>query len=92
MATQMIRGFINKRLPLNIIRNVSTQGKKQSEKLPYYYDMPGNKLNPHTYFYRVLGIPFLKVSVMMLGTYFGMQYLWEYMDKEDNKNIENVTD
>lgn len=92
MATKMIRVFINKRFSLSIIRKVSTQENKQSEKLPYYYDIPGNKLNPHTYFYRVLGIPFLKVGAMMLGTYFGMGYLWEYMEKEDNKNNENSTD
>lgn len=64
-----------------------TSNKKLDEgKRLYYYEEPGNTMNPHTYFYRVLAVPFLKFCGVMIGTYYLMDGLWYYMEsnyKED---------
>lgn len=53
----------------------------------YYYEQPGNKLNPHTYFYRVLAVPFLKFCGIMIGTYYGMCGMYSLLE---NASIEET--
>ncbi|KAG7812294.1 hypothetical protein KL921_001526 [Ogataea angusta] len=45
-------------------------------------------LNPHSYFYKVLAVPLLKVGAVSLGTFYGLRYLWRYLedDEKDNKS------
>lgn len=66
------------------------QGKQDDtevEKL-YYYEIPGNKLNPHSYFYRVLAVPYLKFCGIIIATYYGMTGLWQYLEWQEEKNAE----
>lgn len=51
----------------------------------YYYEMPGNQLNPHSYFYRVLAVPYIKFCGVIIATYYGMSGLWEYLDSRDRR-------
>lgn len=61
---------------------------KGSEKAKYYYEIPGNKLNPHTYFYRVLAVPYLKFCGMFMITYYSLNGLWGYLESEANSAVE----
>lgn len=64
----------------------NTTQKVENQGNLYYYEIPGNKLNPHTYFYRVLAVPFLKFCGVMLVTYYGMNGLWGYLeDRSEEK-------
>lgn len=45
-----------------------------------YYEQRGNKMNPHTYFYRALAVPFMKFSGVMILTYYGMCGLYTLLD------------
>lgn len=56
--------------------------KKVNEDAKFYYEIPGNKLNPHTYFYRVLAIPYLKFCGMFMVTYYSLNGLWGYLESE----------
>lgn len=57
------------------------KGKTDGEvNKKYYYEIPGNKLNPHSYFYRVLAVPYMKFCGVIIATYYGMSGLWEYLD------------
>ncbi|KAG4408534.1 hypothetical protein JTP64_001840 [Candida tropicalis] len=40
------------------------------------------KINPHSVFYRQFAKPFTKICVISIGTYYGLIYLWEYLEKE----------
>ena len=66
---------------------------KQNKPL-YYYEEDGNTMNPHTYLYRVLAVPFLKFCGVMIGTYYGMNGIWWYLENSSNdkevKEEENV--
>lgn len=66
-------------------KSVNPQGESSadSQKKLYYYDMPGNSLNPHTYFYRVLAVPYLKFCGMIIGTYYLMCGVWYLLDKDE---------
>lgn len=48
----------------------------------YYYEIPGNKLNPHNYFYRVLAVPYIKFCGIIIITYYTLNGLWEYLDSQ----------
>lgn len=37
-------------------------------------------MNPHTYFYRALAVPFMKFSGVMILTYYGMCGLYTLLD------------
>ncbi|KAG7870590.1 hypothetical protein KL916_004932 [Ogataea parapolymorpha] len=40
-------------------------------------------LNPHSYFYKVLAVPLLKVGVVSLGTFYGLKFLWQYLEDDE---------
>ncbi|RCK54335.1 hypothetical protein Cantr_04080 [Candida viswanathii] len=40
------------------------------------------KISPHSVFYRQFAKPFTKICVISIGTYYGLIYLWEHLDKE----------
>ncbi|KAG7894012.1 hypothetical protein KL908_002289 [Ogataea polymorpha] len=40
-------------------------------------------LNPHSYFYKVLAVPLLKVGAVSLGTFYGLKFLWQYLEDDD---------
>ncbi|CCG21302.1 hypothetical protein CORT_0A09180 [Candida orthopsilosis Co 90-125] len=44
---------------------------------------PEPRINPHTVFYRQFSKPFLKICALSLGTYYGLIYTWEYLEKKD---------
>ncbi|KAG7698075.1 hypothetical protein KL930_001737 [Ogataea haglerorum] len=41
-------------------------------------------LNPHSYFYKVLAVPLLKVGTVSLGTFYGLKFLWLYLEDDEN--------
>lgn len=47
-----------------------------------YYEQPGNRLNPHSYFYRVTAVPLLKVLAVTWGTFYALDTLWGHLHKE----------
>ncbi|KAH3668180.1 hypothetical protein OGAPHI_001934 [Ogataea philodendri] len=49
-----------------------------------------SNLNPHSYFYKVLAVPFLKVSAVSLATFYGMKYLWKFLDEDEQKVTERA--
>ncbi|KAG7885761.1 hypothetical protein KL938_000793 [Ogataea parapolymorpha] len=40
-------------------------------------------LNPHSYFYKVLAVPLLKVGVVSLGTFYGLKFFWQYLEDDE---------
>lgn len=64
--------------------------KKNYPKKVMYYEDPNNKLNPHTYFYRVLAVPFLKFCGIMMITYYGMNGIWHLLEEDELKE-KNLT-
>lgn len=57
-----------------------------------YYEQVGNKLNPHTYFYRVLAIPFIKFCSVMIGTFYSMKGIWWLLEYENEEDQEAIKD
>lgn len=45
-----------------------------------YYELPGNKMNPHTYFYRVAAVPMVKFVAITYVTFHALDYTWKYLD------------
>lgn len=41
------------------------------------------KRNPHKEFYQNLFGPFIKVTAITYATFYGMKYLWDYLDTEE---------
>lgn len=61
----------------------NTNYVKNHPKKVMYYEDPNNTMNPHTYFYRVLAVPFIKFCGIMMGTYYGMNGIWYLLEKEN---------
>lgn len=79
---------INLKNNLNNSNNTETPNNKvKNGKKVYYYELPNNKLNPHTYFYRILAVPFLKFCGVIFLTYYTLEGLWYVLDKNDNKDV-----
>ncbi|GMM30490.1 hypothetical protein DAMA08_032350 [Martiniozyma asiatica (nom. inval.)] len=87
----MFRSVLRFPIQTNTLVNTRLQCRKFSvtrynKNLPYY-EQPGNKMNPHQYFYRVLAIPLLKFCTIMIGTYYSLRLLREILIQEQEEKI-----
>ncbi|CAK9435419.1 uncharacterized protein LODBEIA_P01460 [Lodderomyces beijingensis] len=46
-------------------------------------------INPHTVFYRQFSKPFTKICLLSVGSYYGMIYLWEYLESTQKQPQES---
>lgn len=68
-----------------IEKSTKETSQKETKDL-YYYEIPGNKLNPHNYFYRVLAVPYMKFCGIIIITYYTLNGLWEYLESQNKDN------
>jgi hypothetical protein len=80
---------LNNKIGVN--EGTNKNGKNIKEDL-YYYEIPGNKLNPHTYFYRILAVPFLKFCGVMFITYYSLSGLWYILESSESKDDKDRSD
>lgn len=63
--------------------NRNTTPKQPEEKKP-------QPISPHAAFYKDFGTPLVKVLGVTFVTYYGLQYLWEYLDSQEPEEHPNV--
>lgn len=87
-----IRRSLHSSTTLQYIKKENTDDKSTNEAVEkkakdlYYYEIPGNKLNPHNYFYRVLAVPYIKFCGIIIITYYTLNGLWEYLESQNKDN------
>lgn len=54
----------------------------------HYYEDPN--WNPHSYFYKELAAPFLKVTCLSLVVFYSLKYIWWLLDSSEHQRISNV--